>query len=169
MRIGRRRARRTAVADGAATAAEAAAVPTGITPLIGDFDGDRRSDVFMYGPGSARPRRWAGHASTGQGQVGDILRLARSAPGAATPYELFLAAACRPCGRRPSSGRSVPPCLELPPLPEALPPFLEASGVLAILAARSLDMPLSSSASYCLVFLTLADFDGIRPSLRWER
>ncbi|HWC40582.1 MAG TPA: hypothetical protein VHK02_01175, partial [Actinomycetota bacterium] len=44
--------RRAPVADGAATAAEAAAVPTGITPLVGDFDGDHRSDVFMYGPGS---------------------------------------------------------------------------------------------------------------------
>ena len=52
--------RRTAVADGAATAAEAAAVPTGITPLIGDFDGDRRSDVFMYGPGSLPDHVWLG-------------------------------------------------------------------------------------------------------------
>jgi FG-GAP-like repeat len=52
--------RRTAVADGAATAAEAAAVPTGITPLIGDFDGDHRSDVFMYGPGSLPDHVWLG-------------------------------------------------------------------------------------------------------------
>jgi glycerophosphoryl diester phosphodiesterase len=48
-----------AVAD-AATAAEAAAVPTGITPVIGDFDGDRRSDVFMYGPGSLADHIWLG-------------------------------------------------------------------------------------------------------------
>jgi glycerophosphoryl diester phosphodiesterase len=51
---------RAAVADGAATAAEAAAVPAGITPLIGDFDGDHRSDVFMYGPGSLPDHVWLG-------------------------------------------------------------------------------------------------------------
>jgi len=51
---------RAPVADGAATAAEAAAVPTGITPLIGDFDGDHRSDVFMYGPGSLPDHVWLG-------------------------------------------------------------------------------------------------------------
>ena len=49
-----------AVADGAATAAEAAAVPSGITPLIGDFDGDNRSDVFMYGPGGLSDHVWLG-------------------------------------------------------------------------------------------------------------
>jgi glycerophosphoryl diester phosphodiesterase len=52
--------RRAPVADGAATAAEAAAVPTGITPLIGDFDGDHRSDVFMYGPGNLPDHVWLG-------------------------------------------------------------------------------------------------------------
>jgi glycerophosphoryl diester phosphodiesterase len=52
--------RRAPVADGAATAAEAAAVPTGITPLVGDFDGDHRSDVFMYGPGSLPDHVWLG-------------------------------------------------------------------------------------------------------------
>jgi glycerophosphoryl diester phosphodiesterase len=52
--------RRAAVADGAATATEPAAVPTGITPLIGDFDGDNRSDVFMYGPGSLPDHVWLG-------------------------------------------------------------------------------------------------------------
>jgi len=51
---------RVPVADGAATAAEAAAVPTGISPLIGDFDGDHRSDVFMYGPGSLPDHVWLG-------------------------------------------------------------------------------------------------------------
>jgi hypothetical protein len=45
--------RRTAVA-------EAAAAPTGITPLIGDLDGDTRSDVFMYGPGSLPDHVWLG-------------------------------------------------------------------------------------------------------------
>jgi glycerophosphoryl diester phosphodiesterase len=48
------------VADGSATAAEAAAVPTGITPLVGDFDGDHRSDVFMYGPGGLPDHVWLG-------------------------------------------------------------------------------------------------------------
>ena len=48
------------VADGAPTAAEAAAVPTGITPLIADFDGDHRSDVFMYGPGGLPDHVWLG-------------------------------------------------------------------------------------------------------------
>ena len=51
---------RAPVAEGAATAAEAAAVPTGITPVIGDFDGDHRSDVFMYGPGSLPDHVWLG-------------------------------------------------------------------------------------------------------------
>jgi glycerophosphoryl diester phosphodiesterase len=52
--------RRAPVADGAATAAEPAAVPSGITPLIGDFDGDHRSDVFMYGPGALPDHVWLG-------------------------------------------------------------------------------------------------------------
>ena len=52
--------RRAPVADGAATATEAAAAPTVITPLIGDFDGDHRSDVFMYGPGSLPDHVWLG-------------------------------------------------------------------------------------------------------------
>jgi glycerophosphoryl diester phosphodiesterase len=52
--------RRAPVADGAATAAEAAAIPTRITPLVGDFDGDHRSDVFMYGPGGLPDHVWLG-------------------------------------------------------------------------------------------------------------
>jgi glycerophosphoryl diester phosphodiesterase len=52
--------RRAPVADGAATSAEAAAIPGGITPLISDFDGDHRSDVFMYGPGSLPDHVWLG-------------------------------------------------------------------------------------------------------------
>jgi glycerophosphoryl diester phosphodiesterase len=53
---------RAAVADGTATAAQAAAVPTGITPVVGDFDGDSQSDVFMYGPGSLPDHVWLGRA-----------------------------------------------------------------------------------------------------------
>ena len=52
----------------------------------------------------------------------------------------------------------VPPWLESVlrlPEPDALPPLLDASGVLAIFAARSLLIPLSLRASYCLSFLTL--------------
>ena len=51
---------RPPVADGAATAAEVAAAPRGITPLVGDFDGDHRSDVFMYGPGGLPDHVWLG-------------------------------------------------------------------------------------------------------------
>jgi glycerophosphoryl diester phosphodiesterase len=51
---------RAPVADGAATAAEVAAAPRGITPLVGDFDGDHRSDVFMYGPGGLPDHVWLG-------------------------------------------------------------------------------------------------------------
>jgi hypothetical protein len=42
-----------------------------------------------------------------------------------------------------------------------LPPRLDAPGLLAILAARSFDMPLSLRASYCFSFLTFADLLGI--------
>ena len=55
----------------------------------------------------------------------------------------------------------VPPCLALPPEPDFLPPFLEASGELAIFAARRLDIPLSLRASYCFSFLTLARVPGM--------
>jgi glycerophosphoryl diester phosphodiesterase len=51
---------RAAVAEGAPTAALAAEVPSGITPLVGDFDGDSQSDVFMYGPGSLPDHVWLG-------------------------------------------------------------------------------------------------------------
>src|SRR5215208_5003062 len=52
--------RRTAVADGVATAAKAAAVPTGITPLIGDFDGNDHADLLWYGPGPSPDVLWYG-------------------------------------------------------------------------------------------------------------
>src|SRR4029079_652003 len=55
----------------------------------------------------------------------------------------------------------VPPWEPFPPEPLFFPPRLEAPGLLAIFAARSLDMPLSLSASYCFSFLTLADLLGI--------
>jgi len=51
----------------------------------------------------------------------------------------------------------VPPCeddeRELPEC-EFSPPFLDAPGLFAIFAARSFDIPLSLSASYCFSFLT---------------
>ena len=56
----------------------------------------------------------------------------------------------------------VPPCEALPlPLCDFSPPCFDAFGEFAIFAARSFDMPLSFSASYCLSFLTCADFPGI--------
>jgi hypothetical protein len=55
----------------------------------------------------------------------------------------------------------VPPCEELERDedeldPDFLPPRLDAPGELAILAARSFDIPLSFSFSYCFSFLTFA-------------
>src|SRR3982751_5095165 len=55
----------------------------------------------------------------------------------------------------------VPPWLEFPPEPDFLPPRLEEPEEFAILAARSLDMPLSFRASYCFSFLTFALLFGI--------
>jgi hypothetical protein len=58
----------------------------------------------------------------------------------------------------------VPPCFELDrelDEPGFFPPRLEAPGELAILAARSFDMPLSLSASYCFSFLTFAFLFGM--------
>src|SRR5512135_2806967 len=59
----------------------------------------------------------------------------------------------------------VPPWRELlrrVPDPDALPPRLEAPGEFAIFAARSFDIPLSFSFSYCFSFLTLGRLPGIR-------
>jgi hypothetical protein len=59
----------------------------------------------------------------------------------------------------------VPPCFELDRDDDELdffPPRLDAPGELAIFAARSFDMPLSFSASYCFSFLTFAFLLGIR-------
>src|SRR4051812_9343983 len=55
----------------------------------------------------------------------------------------------------------VPPCFELPPEPDFLPPRFDAPGEFAIFAARCFDMPLSFRASYCFSFFTLADFEGM--------
>jgi hypothetical protein len=52
----------------------------------------------------------------------------------------------------------VPPWLESErflPLPDALPPLLDASGVFAMRAARDLLMPFLRSPSYCLSSFTL--------------
>jgi len=59
----------------------------------------------------------------------------------------------------------VPPCDELLreelEEPDVLPPRLEEPEEFAIFAARSFDMPLSLSASYCFSFLTLLLFSGM--------
>ena len=49
--------------------------------------------------------------------------------------------------------------------PDFFPPRLEAPGEFAIFAARSFDMPLSFSASYCFSFLTLGLLSGIDTSM----
>jgi len=52
---------------------------------------------------------------------------------------------------------------------ECSPPRFDAPGEFAIFAARSFDIPLSFSASYCFSFLTCADFPGIRiPFVRFN-
>ena len=79
-------------------------------------------------------------------------------PPAGPPAPYLPAAALPPF--RPASRfcAVVPPCLAELPDPLFLPPRLEAPGELAILAARSFDMPLSLRASYCFSFLTLGRF-----------
>ena len=75
----------------------------------------------------------------------------------------------RPCGRRPCAGLSCRPASLPEPECDFSPPCFDACGELAILAARSLDMPLSFSASYCFSFLTCADLPGIAgPSFSWN-
>ena len=70
----------------------------------------------------------------------------------------------------------VPPCDELLreelEEPDFLPPRLDAPGEFAIFAARSFDMPLSFSASYCFSFLTLLLLLGIQkkvPTVQGKR
>jgi hypothetical protein len=55
----------------------------------------------------------------------------------------------------------VPPCFELPPDPDFLPPRPEAPGEFEIRAARSFDIPLRFKASYCFSFFTLGRLSGI--------
>jgi hypothetical protein len=58
----------------------------------------------------------------------------------------------------------VPPWLELlldEPEPDFFPPRLDAPGEFAIRAARSFDMPLFFSLSYCFSFLTFGLLFGI--------
>jgi hypothetical protein len=64
----------------------------------------------------------------------------------------------------------VPPCFELDlelPLLDFFPPRLDAPGELAILAARSLDIPFSFSFSYCFSFLTFGRLLGMRTPFWW--
>ncbi len=58
----------------------------------------------------------------------------------------------------------MPPWELSPPDPLFFPPWLDALGEFAILAARSLDIPLSLRASYCFSFLTFEDLLGIASS-----
>ena len=80
-------------------------------------------------------------------------------------YELLRAVALPPL--RPAAFFCAvdPPCDELLreelAEPDFLPPRLDAPGEFAIFAARSFDMPLSLSASYCFSFLTLLLFLGM--------
>src|SRR5437870_11530483 len=95
-------------------------------------------------------------------------RAALDRAGPARSFQDFFAAVALP-PLRPAAFfcAVVPPWLELLfELEECdfLPPRLEAPGELAIFAARSLDIPLSFSASYCFSFLTLALLLGMRTS-----
>ncbi|HVF03467.1 MAG TPA: FG-GAP-like repeat-containing protein [Frankiaceae bacterium] len=49
-----------AVVESAAVPAALRGVATGLTPLVADFDGDARSDVFFYGPGDLPDHLWLG-------------------------------------------------------------------------------------------------------------
>src|SRR5215204_6292813 len=79
-------------------------------------------------------------------------------------FDVFRAVALPPFRPAAFFCAVVPPCFELPPEPDFLPPRLEAPGELAIRAARSLDIPLSLRASYCRSFLTLGRLLGITSS-----
>src|SRR5919206_3879006 len=77
-------------------------------------------------------------------------------------YEVLRAAALPPLRPAAFFWAVVPPCEELPPEPDFLPPRLDEPGEFAIRAARSFDMPLSFRASYCFSFLTFARLFGMR-------
>src|SRR3954447_4924256 len=75
-----------------------------------------------------------------------------------TRYDLF-AVALPPLRPAAFFCAVVPPCDELlreEPEPEDLPPRLDDPDEFEIFAARSFDIPLSFSASYCFSFLTFA-------------
>src|SRR5439155_10865783 len=93
-------------------------------------------------------------------------RLARyrasSSSSASSIYDLrFRAVALPPLRPAAFFWAVVPPCDASPPAPDFLPPCSDDFGALAILAARSLDMPLSLRASYFRSFLMLGRFLGI--------
>jgi len=48
--------------DETAAAAAQAQVATDTTPLVGDFNGDRRKDLFWYGPGARADHLWLGRS-----------------------------------------------------------------------------------------------------------
>src|SRR4029079_9983383 len=106
-----------------------------LSPMI-HLDGAR---ALWPAPRRSCPRLVKGPRglSLGRGQAQDLRAVARPP---LRPAAFFCAV--------------VPPCFELPPEPDFLPPRADAPGELAIFAARSLDIPLSLSACYCSSFLT---------------
>src|SRR5439155_22969931 len=93
-------------------------------------------------------------------------RLARyrasSSSSASSIYDLrFRAVALPPLRPAAFFWAVVPPCDASPPEPDFLPPCSDDFGALAILAARSLEMPLSLRASYFGSILMLGRFVGI--------
>jgi hypothetical protein len=95
------------------------------------------------------------------------LRVAPGGPPAAQAQQprpgkaqRFLAVAFPPWRPAAFFWAVVPPWEELPPDPDFLPPRLDAPGEFAMRAARSFDMPLSLSASYCFSFFTLGRLFG---------
>src|SRR5581483_4853849 len=98
-------------------------------------------------------------------RVGEVL----DELGVEVVHQLFLAVALPPLRPAAFFCAVVPPCdeLDLDELEcEFLPPRLDAPGEFAILAARSLDIPLSFSASYCFSFFTFDFLPGIGSSSR---
>jgi hypothetical protein len=104
-----------------------------LTQLIKDLGGD---------PNYVSPTARLAQVERGPAPVGPDILLADALPPL-RPAAFFWAV--------------VPPCFEFPPDPDFWPPCLDASGELAIRAARALDIPLSRSDSYCFSFLMLGD------------
>src|SRR5206468_8999546 len=98
------------------------------------------------------------------GRAADLEQAPEPAPPAARPNggaQLFRAVALPPLRPAAFFCAVVPPCDASPPEPDRLPPCSDDFGAFAILAARSLDMPLSLRASYFRSFLMLGRFFGI--------